>query len=168
MLGVAGHRSAGGDPLLLCSRGEARPQDGGRPWRGRHGRVLLPGEVLQTCKLPCTPTSQAPDTGDAVYKLTYTADMDGFQAMGDHLPVSVIFSTPRLVSKYLSRSSWILCPRSSCRRWLTTPRRLVLSFLCAFLSANLQVAAARADFLKVQEEVGFIGMYDHQVTMMTA
>merc|ERR1712156_901148 len=33
---------------------------------------------------------QAPDTGDAVYKLTYTADMDGFQAMGDHLPVSVI------------------------------------------------------------------------------
>ena len=93
MLGVAGHRSAGGDPLLLCSRGEARPQDGGRPWRGRHGRVLLPGEVLQTCKLPCTPTSQAPDTGDAVYKLTYTADMDGFQAMGDHLPVSVIFYT---------------------------------------------------------------------------
>merc|ERR1712203_958479 len=33
---------------------------------------------------------QAPDTGDAVYKLTYTADMDGFQAMGDHLPVPVI------------------------------------------------------------------------------
>merc|ERR1712203_818995 len=33
---------------------------------------------------------KAPDTGDAVYKLTYTADMDGFQAMGDHLPVSVI------------------------------------------------------------------------------
>ena len=32
---------------------------------------------------------QAPDTGDAVYKLTYTADMDGFQAMGDHLPVPV-------------------------------------------------------------------------------
>merc|ERR1712198_782224 len=33
---------------------------------------------------------KAPDTGDAVYKLTYTADMDGFQAMGDHLPVPVI------------------------------------------------------------------------------
>merc|ERR1712045_660402 len=33
---------------------------------------------------------QAPDTGDAVYKLTYTADMDGFQAMGDHLPFPVI------------------------------------------------------------------------------
>merc|ERR1712156_451410 len=29
---------------------------------------------------------QAPDTGDAVYKLTYTADMDGFQAMAHHLP----------------------------------------------------------------------------------
>ena len=43
--------------------------------------------------MPCTPTSQAPDTGDAVYKLTYTADMDGFQAMGDHLPVSVILYT---------------------------------------------------------------------------
>ena len=41
----------------------------------------------------CTPTWQAPDTGDAVYKLTYTADMDGFQAMGDHLPVSVVFYT---------------------------------------------------------------------------
>ena len=39
------------------------------------------------------PRSQAPDTGDAVYKLTYTADMDGFQAMGDHLPVSVILYT---------------------------------------------------------------------------
>ena len=25
--------------------------------------------------------------------MTYTADMDGFQAMGDHLPVSVIFYT---------------------------------------------------------------------------
>merc|ERR1711990_229563 len=29
---------------------------------------------------------KAPDTGDAVYKLTYTADMDGFQAMGDYTP----------------------------------------------------------------------------------
>ena len=39
---------------------------------------------------PSLPQSyQAPDTGDAVYKLTYTADMDGFQAMGDHLPVPV-------------------------------------------------------------------------------
>ena len=25
--------------------------------------------------------------------MTYTADMDGFQAMGDHLPVSVILCT---------------------------------------------------------------------------
>merc|ERR1712110_813384 len=54
---------------------------------------------------------QAPDTGDAVYKLTYTADMDGFQAMGDHLPVSVI------------------------------------------MDPVPEVAAARADFLKVQEEI---------------
>ena len=38
---------------------------------------------------PIHPSFQAPDTGDAVYKLTYTADMDGFQAMGDHLPVPV-------------------------------------------------------------------------------
>merc|ERR1712107_615588 len=51
LLGVAGHRSAGGDPLLLCSRGEARPQDGGRPWRGRHGRVLLPGTGHWRCCL---------------------------------------------------------------------------------------------------------------------
>merc|ERR1712117_597736 len=47
LLGGAGQRSASGDPLLLGSRGEARPQDGGRPWRGclqvdlhrRHGRL---------------------------------------------------------------------------------------------------------------------------------
>merc|ERR1712032_617594 len=29
---------------------------------------------------------KAPDTGDAVYKLTYTADMDGLQAMVDYTP----------------------------------------------------------------------------------
>ena len=35
-------------------------------------------------------------------------------------------------------------------------------------SANVQVAAARADFLKVQEEVGLIVLHYRQVTMMTA
>lgn len=31
----------------------------------------------------------APDT-EAVYQLTYTADSEGFQAVGDHLPVPVV------------------------------------------------------------------------------
>ena len=54
-------------------------------------------------------TPQAPDTGDAVYKLTYTADMDGFQAMGDHLPVPVflkaLFSVP-----YIGNTQVIMDP----------------------------------------------------------
>merc|ERR1712109_51575 len=66
---------------------------------------------------------QAPDTGDAVYKLTYTADMDGFQAMGDHLPVSVIMDPVPEVE------------------------------LPAMVDYTPEVAAARADFLKVQEEI---------------
>merc|ERR1712029_283734 len=66
---------------------------------------------------------QAPDTGDAVYKLTYTADMDGFQAMGDHLPVSVIMDPVPEVG------------------------------LPAMVDYTPEVAAARADFLKVQEEI---------------
>merc|ERR1712156_1361327 len=66
---------------------------------------------------------QAPDTGDAVYKLTYTADMDGFQAMGDHLPVSVIMDPVPEVE------------------------------LPATVDYTPEVASARADFLKVQEEI---------------
>merc|ERR1712158_334623 len=66
---------------------------------------------------------QAPDTGDAVYKLTYTADMDGFQAMGDHLPVSVIMDPVPEVE------------------------------LPTMVDYTPEVAAARADFLKVQEEI---------------
>merc|ERR1712062_906260 len=66
---------------------------------------------------------QAPDTGDAVYKLIYTADMDGFQAMGDHLPVSVIMDPVPEVE------------------------------LPAMVDYTPEVAAARADFLKVQEEI---------------
>merc|ERR1712147_105108 len=66
---------------------------------------------------------QAPDTGDAVYKLTYTADMDGFQAVGDHLPVSVIMDPVPEVE------------------------------LPAMVDYTPEVAAARADFLKVQEEM---------------
>merc|ERR1711972_242432 len=66
---------------------------------------------------------KAPDTGDAVYKLTYTADMDGFQAMGDHLPVSVIMDPVPEVE------------------------------LPAMVDYTPEVAAARADFLKVQEEI---------------
>merc|ERR1712004_945816 len=66
---------------------------------------------------------QAPDTGDAVYKLTYTADMDGFQAMGDHLPVSVIMDPVPEVE------------------------------LPAMVDYTPEVAAARADFLKVQEGI---------------
>merc|ERR550534_233048 len=66
---------------------------------------------------------QAPDTGDAVYKLTYTADMDGFQAMGDHLPVPVIMDPVPEVE------------------------------LPAMVDYTPEVAAARADFLKVQEEI---------------
>merc|ERR1712027_140530 len=60
---------------------------------------------------------QAPDTGDAVYKLTYTADMD------DHLPVSVIMDPVPEVE------------------------------LPAMVDYTPEVAAARADFLKVQEEI---------------
>merc|ERR1712027_129698 len=66
---------------------------------------------------------KAPDTGDAVYKLTYTADMDGFQAMGDHLPVSVIMDPVPEVE------------------------------LPAMVDYTPEVAAARANFLKVQEEI---------------
>merc|ERR1711994_743256 len=66
---------------------------------------------------------QAPDTGDAVYKLTYTADMDGFQAMGDHLPVSVIMDP------------------------VPEPE------LPAMVDYTPEVAAARAEFLSVQEEI---------------
>merc|ERR1712088_22887 len=66
---------------------------------------------------------KAPDTGDAVYKLTYTADMDGFQAMGDHLPVSVIMDPVPEVE------------------------------LPTMVDYTPEVAAARADFLKVQEEI---------------
>merc|ERR1712156_1196124 len=66
---------------------------------------------------------QALDTGDAVYKLTYTADMDGFQAMGDHLPVSVIMDPVPEVE------------------------------LPTMVDYTPEVAAARADFLKVQEEI---------------
>merc|ERR1712117_512175 len=66
---------------------------------------------------------QAPDTGDAVYKLTYTADMDGFQAMGDHLPVSVIMDP------------------------VPEPE------LPQMVDYTPEVAAARAEFLSVQEEI---------------
>merc|ERR1711971_417338 len=66
---------------------------------------------------------KAPDTGDAVYKLTYTADMDGFQAMGDHLPVSVIMDP------------------------VTEPE------LPAMVDYTPEVAAARAEFLRAQEEI---------------
>merc|ERR1712018_589788 len=66
---------------------------------------------------------QAPDTGDAVYKLTYTADMDGFQAMGDHLPVSVIMDPVPEVE------------------------------LPAMVDYTPEVAAARAEFLRAQEEI---------------
>merc|ERR1712203_907884 len=66
---------------------------------------------------------QAPDTGDAVYKLTYTADMDGFQAMGDHLPVPVIMDP------------------------VPEPE------LPAMVDYTPEVAAARAEFLRVQEEI---------------
>merc|ERR1711917_146497 len=52
---------------------------------------------------------KAPDTGDAVYKLTYTADMDGFQAME---------------TTCLSRLSWTLYLSRSYRQWWTTPQRL--------------------------------------------
>merc|ERR1712210_202197 len=66
---------------------------------------------------------KAPDTGDAVYKLTYTADMDGFQAMGDHLPVSVIMDP------------------------VPEPE------LPAMVDYTPEVAAARAEFLRAQEEI---------------
>merc|ERR1712088_923996 len=66
---------------------------------------------------------KAPDTGDAVYKLTYTADMDGFQAMGDHLPVSVIMDP------------------------VPEPE------LPQMVDYTPEVAAARAEFLSVQEEI---------------
>merc|ERR1712210_357062 len=66
---------------------------------------------------------KAPDTGDAVYKLTYTADMDGFQAMGDHLPVSVIMDP------------------------VPEPE------LPQMVDYTPEVAAARAEFLNVQEEI---------------
>merc|ERR1711934_1319728 len=66
---------------------------------------------------------KAPDTGDAVYKLTYTADMDGFQAMGDHLPVPVIMDP------------------------VPEPE------LPAMVDYTPEVAAARAEFLRVQEEI---------------
>merc|ERR1712080_46727 len=66
---------------------------------------------------------KAPDTGDAVYKLTYTADMDGFQAMGDHLPVPVIMDP---------------VPKPE---------------LPAMVDYTPEVAAARAEFLRAQEEI---------------
>merc|ERR1711971_1020759 len=66
---------------------------------------------------------KAPDTGDAVYKLTYTADMDGFQAMGDHLPVPVIMDP------------------------VPEPE------LPAMVGYTPEVAAARAEFLRAQEEI---------------
>merc|ERR1711936_329503 len=66
---------------------------------------------------------KAPDTGDAVYKLTYTADMDGFQAIGDHLPVSVIMDP------------------------VPEPE------LPQMVDYTPEVAAARAEFLSVQEEI---------------
>merc|ERR1711978_629949 len=66
---------------------------------------------------------KAPDIGDAVYKLTYTADMDGFQAMGDHLPVSVIMDP------------------------VPEPE------LPQMVDYTPEVAAARAEFLSVQEEI---------------
>merc|ERR1711936_687749 len=66
---------------------------------------------------------KAPDTGDAVYKLTYTADMDGFQAMGDHLPVPVIMDP------------------------VPDPE------LPAMVDYTPEVAAARAEFLRAQEEI---------------
>merc|ERR1712032_1698002 len=66
---------------------------------------------------------KAPDTGDAVYKLTYTADMDGFQAMGDHLPVPVIMDP------------------------VPEPQ------LPAMVDYTPEVAAARAEFLRAQEEI---------------
>merc|ERR1712037_881012 len=66
---------------------------------------------------------KAPDTGDAVYKLTYTADMDGFQAMGDHLPVSGIMDP------------------------VPEPE------LPQMVDYTPEVAAARAEFLSVQEEI---------------
>merc|ERR1712241_7732 len=66
---------------------------------------------------------QAPDTGDAVYKLTYTADMDGFQAMGDHLPVPVIMDP---------------VPEAA---------------LPEMVDYTPEVAAARAEFLRAQEAI---------------
>merc|ERR1712198_819046 len=66
---------------------------------------------------------KAPDTGDAVYKLTYTADMDGFQAMGDHLPVPVIMDP---------------VPEQE---------------LPAMVDYTPEFAAARAEFLRAQEEI---------------
>merc|ERR1712018_1048118 len=66
---------------------------------------------------------KAPDTGDAFYKLTYTADMDGFQAMGDHLPVPVIMDP------------------------VPDPE------LPAMVDYTPEVAAARAEFLRAQEEI---------------
>merc|ERR1711981_139849 len=66
---------------------------------------------------------QAPDTGDAVYKLTYTADMDGFQAMGDHLPVPVIMDP---------------VPEAA---------------LPEMVDYTPEVAAARAEFLRAQDAI---------------
>merc|ERR1712110_820019 len=66
---------------------------------------------------------QAPDTGDAVYRLTYTADMDGFQAMGDHLPVPVIMDP---------------VPEAA---------------LPEMVDYTPEVAAARAEFLRAQEAI---------------
>merc|ERR1712038_176279 len=66
---------------------------------------------------------QAPDTGDAVYKLTYTADMDGFQAMRDHLPVPVIMDP---------------VPEAA---------------LPEMVDYTPEVAAARAEFLRAQEAI---------------
>merc|ERR1712198_49525 len=66
---------------------------------------------------------KAPDTGDAVYKLTYTADIDGFQAMGNHLPGPAIMDP---------------VPEQE---------------LPAMVDYTPEVAAARAEFLRAQEEI---------------
>merc|ERR1711971_715252 len=79
---------------------------------------------------------KAPDTGDAVYKLTYTADMDGFQAMGDHLPVSVIMDP------------------------VPEPE------LPAMVDYTPEVAAARAEFLRAQEEIMARHAAEDAVNMM--
>merc|ERR1712055_360144 len=65
---------------------------------------------------------QAPDT-DTVYHLTYSADSQGFQPVGDHLPVSV---EPLVIPEMQ---------------------------LPAMVSYTDEVAEARANFLNVQEEL---------------